>query len=66
VFDAEIIIQLLCHRLRIDEVPIRTRYFEEASVISLAAGFWYGVGICITLLKFMLHKYRIIRWSQFE
>ena len=32
VFDTEIILQILLHYFKIEEVPIRTRYFEEASV----------------------------------
>lgn len=66
VFDTEIILQILLHYFKIDEVPIRTRYFEEASVITLWNGFWYGVQILIALFKFTLHKNNIIRFRQFE
>ena len=66
VFDIEIIAQLIARRLRIDEVPIRTRYFQEASVIRFKASVWYGIGILLTLLKYTLHKRRILRFSQFE
>jgi SAM-dependent methyltransferase len=66
VFDTEIIIQILLHFFKIDEVPIRTRYFEEASVITRWAGFWYGVRILRTLLKYKLHKRGIIKYAQFE
>ena len=66
IFDTEIIIQILVHYFKIEEVPIRTRYFEEASVISLWAGFWYGLNIFKVLFKYMLHKSNIIRCKQFE
>lgn len=66
VFDTEIIVQILLHYLKIDEVPIRTRYFEEASVITPRAGFWYGVKILKTLFKYILHKHNIIKFIQFE
>ena len=64
VFDTEIIVQLLVCGFKIEEIPIKTRYFEEASTI----GFWpsviYGFGILRTLAKFLLHKYRICRFKQ--
>lgn len=66
VFDTEIIIQILLHYFKIEEVPIRTRYFEEASVITLWAGFWYGLEIIKALFKYLLHKHGIIRFAQFE
>lgn len=66
VFDTEIIVQVILNYFRVDEIPIRTRYFEEASVISFKAGLWYGLGILGTLFKVFLHKNNIIRFKQFE
>ncbi|MFH0839263.1 MAG: methyltransferase domain-containing protein [Candidatus Omnitrophota bacterium] len=66
VFDAEIIVQIVLHYFKIDEIPIRTRYFEEASVISLWQGFWYGVDILNVLFKYGLHKNNIIKFRQFS
>ncbi len=66
VFDVEIIVQILLHNFRIDEMPIRTRYFEDASVIKFWAGCWYGLGILDTLFKYILHKNKIIKFVQFE
>jgi glycosyltransferase involved in cell wall biosynthesis len=66
VFDTEIIAQGIWKGLRIREVPIQTRYFDEASQI----GFWrsvrYGFSILYVLLRYKLHKrglrrYRILR-----
>lgn len=65
VFDTEIIVQILLHYFKIEEVPIRTRYFEEASVITPWAGFWYGVRVIKTLFKYILHMH-IINFAQFE
>lgn len=66
VFDTEIIVQLLIHRFKIEEIPIKTRYFDEASTI----GFWpsviYGFGILRTLLKYLLHRYTFIKFRQFQ
>lgn len=65
VFDTEIICQGLLHYLKIEEVPIRTRYFDEASTIKFWPSVCYGLGILKTLLKFILHTKGIIRFKQF-
>ncbi len=61
VFDTEIIAQGVAKGMRIREVPIETRYFDEASQI----GFWrsvrYGLAILKTMVLYKLHKKRI--WS---
>ncbi len=66
VFDSEIIAQGVIHGMRIREIPIETRYFKEASMV----GFWrssvYGLSILKTLLKFKLHKRRIITFDLFR
>ena len=65
VFDTEIIVQGVLHNLKIEEVPIHTRYFEEASTIKLFPAVLYGLGILLTMLKYILHKAKIIRLKQF-
>ncbi len=61
VFDTEIIAQGVARGMRIREVPISTRYFDEASQI----GFWrsvrYGLEILKTMVLYKLHKKKI--WS---
>ncbi len=61
VFDTEIIAQGVAKGMRIREVPISTRYFDEASQI----GFWrsvrYGLEILKTMALYKLHKKKI--WS---
>ena len=56
VFDTEIIAQGVAKGMRIREVPISTRYFDEASQI----GFWrsvrYGLEILKTMVLYKLHK----------
>lgn len=65
VFDSEIIAQGVIHNMRIQEIPIQTRYFPEASQI----GFWrsvvYGLSILKTLIKYKLHKKGIKRFKMF-
>lgn len=56
VFDTEIIVQGVLKFMRFEEVPIRTRYFDEASSIKLWPSIVYGLNILKTLLKFFIHK----------
>jgi len=65
VFDSEIIAQGVIHKMRIREIPIATRYFEEASRIGFLRSVVYGLSILKTLVKFKLHKKRIVRSGQF-
>lgn len=65
VFDTEIIVQGVLKYMRFEEVPIRTRYFDEASSIRLWPSIVYGLNILKTLFKFLLHKSGI-RLRQFE
>ena len=66
VFDSEIIAQGVIHKMRIREIPIATRYFEEASRIGFPRSVVYGLSILKTLVKFKLHKKRIVRSGQFN
>jgi glycosyltransferase involved in cell wall biosynthesis len=65
VFDTEIIVQGVLYNLKIEEVPIHTRYFEEASTIKLLPAVLYGLGILLTMLKYILHRSKICRFKQF-
>ncbi|MBF0253809.1 MAG: methyltransferase domain-containing protein [Candidatus Omnitrophica bacterium] len=55
LFDTEIIVQFVASHLKIEEIPIRTRYFEEASSIRLWPSICYGAGIVMTMLRYWLH-----------
>lgn len=65
VFDSEIIVQCVAGRFRIDEVPIPTRYFKEASSI----GFWksvqYGLNILWVLLQYRLHRMGLFNFPKY-
>jgi glycosyltransferase involved in cell wall biosynthesis len=65
VFDTEIIAQGVWRGMRIQEIPIATRYFAEASQI----GFWrsvrYGLAVLRVLLRYKLHKKRVVRYPLF-
>jgi len=66
VFDTEIIVQGLVKYMRIDEVPIRTRYFDEASTIKFLPAISYGLGILKVLFKYILHQSGIVCFKQFK
>lgn len=66
VFDTEIIVQAIAHHFKIEEIPIRTRYFEEASSIRLWPSILYGLGILRVLFLYFLHSKGILRVQRFE
>jgi len=66
VFDSEIIAQGVIRGMRIKEIPIETRYFEEASRIGFGRSVVYGLSILLTLLKFKLHKKKILKFRMFS
>ena len=59
VFDTEIIAQGMAKGLRICEIPIETRYFDEASQIAFGPSVRYGLAILKTMLLYKLHAWGI-------
>lgn len=57
IFDTEIIIQLVAHGIGIQEVPITTRYFPEASMISFKRSVVYGFGILRSLTNHVIRRF---------
>lgn len=55
LFDAQILIDARKHGFTIKEIPIETRYFKEASQISIWRGLKYGIGIFFELKKYRRH-----------
>jgi len=66
VFDTEIIAQGVWKGMRIREIPIETRYFEEASQIGFGRSVVYGLSVLAVLLRYKLHKKRIRHSSIFR
>jgi glycosyltransferase involved in cell wall biosynthesis len=56
VFDAEILAQAVYFGFRIDEIPVETRYFPEASSINFWNSVKYGLGVLNTLVRFAFAK----------
>jgi len=61
VFDTEIIAQGMAHRLHIREIPIETRYFDDASQIAFGPSVRYGLEILKTMALYKLHEWGV--WS---
>ena len=61
VFDTQIIAQGIAKGLSIREIPIETRYFDEASQIAFGPSVRYGFSILATMLLYKLHVWGI--WS---
>ena len=66
VFDTEIIAQGVLLGLRVQEIPIATRYFDDASQVSFWRSVRYGLAILATMAKVVLHKRGLIRFRLFE
>lgn len=66
VFDFEMIAQIINKHYKIEEVPIKTRYFDEASSIKLGPAIVYGCGILWILLKYHAHKHWHIKSKLFD
>ena len=58
-FDSEMIMQSVQLGFRVDEVPARTRYFEDASSVSLKPSIIYGLKTLWMGLRLVLHRRRI-------
>jgi glycosyltransferase involved in cell wall biosynthesis len=59
VFDTEIIAQGMARGLTIREIPIETRYFDEASQIAFGPSVRYGLAILKTMLLYKLHAWHL-------
>ena len=66
IFDTEIIVQLHLQHFKIEEIPIRTRYFEEASSIKLWPSIIYGLGILCVMFQYTLHTNGWWKIKKFE
>ena len=66
VFDTEIIVQLVVHGFRIQEIPIPTRYFKDASSVGFSGSVRYGLDIIRTMGRYGLTRLGISRSPQFR
>ena len=66
VFDTEVIFQAVAFGLPVEEVPISTRYFAEASSVGFRTGVVYGLGTLLTALRYVLHRAGILSCDKFR
>ena len=64
-FDTEVILQAVHFDFRIVEVPVRTRYFSEASSASLSQSIVYGVKTLGTCGRLLAHRSHLLRSRKF-
>jgi glycosyltransferase involved in cell wall biosynthesis len=65
-FDSELLMQAVHFGYRIAEVPVRTRYFDDASSISLRPAAIYGVKTLWMAWRLVLHRAGILRSAKFR
>jgi len=65
-FDTEMIMQAVEMGFRVTEVPARSRYFEDASSVTLKPAVAYGLKSVWAALRLVLHRHHILRSRKFE
>ena len=65
-FDSELLMQAAHFGLRIDEVPARGRYFEEASSVGVRSGTIYGLKTLWIGVRLLLHRAGVLRSHKFN
>ena len=66
VFDTEVIFQAVHFDLPVVEVPVSTRYFEDASSVGFGAWVVYGLGTLWTAARFLLHRWGLVPCDKFR
>ncbi len=66
VFDNEMLVQIILFNYRVGEISCPTRYFEGASSINFRKSVRYGIGVIITTLKGLLHRYKFRKDPLFD
>jgi glycosyltransferase involved in cell wall biosynthesis len=66
VFDTEFLAQAVYHGFRLGDIPIPTRYFDEASSINFRRSLKYGLQTLGVMLKFLLQKARLGSFQIFK
>jgi glycosyltransferase involved in cell wall biosynthesis len=66
VFDTEVIFQAVHFGLPVVEVPVASRYFEDASSVGFRQGVVYGLGTLWTAARFLLHRWGLAPCDKFR
>jgi glycosyltransferase involved in cell wall biosynthesis len=65
IFDSQFLAQAAYLDFRIGDIPIPTRYFEDASSINFSRSLKYGFQTLLIMAKFLLQKTRCVRFKLF-
>jgi glycosyltransferase involved in cell wall biosynthesis len=66
VFDTEVIFQAVHFDLPVVEVPVESRYFEDASSVGFRQGVVYGLGTLWTAARFLGHRWGVAPSEKFK
>jgi glycosyltransferase involved in cell wall biosynthesis len=66
VFDTEVIAQGVAFGFRITEIGVPTRYFKEASSVNFKRSVVYGLSTLAAMARYLLSKWRVAHFGQFE
>ncbi len=61
VFDQELVAQAVACHMRIGEIAVPTRYFEEASSVNFRRSVVYGLSTLRVVLRYLLHRFKLRR-----
>ena len=61
VFDQDLVAQAVACGMRIGEIAVPTRYFEEASSVNFRRSVIYGLSTLRVSMRFLLHRLRLRR-----
>jgi glycosyltransferase involved in cell wall biosynthesis len=64
-FDSEVLMQAAAFGMKIQEVPARGRYFDDASSVGPGAGAVYGIKTLWAAARLLLHRVRVLRSRKF-
>jgi glycosyltransferase involved in cell wall biosynthesis len=65
VFDTEILVQAVHFGMKIEEIPVTTRYFKQASSVNFKDSVIYGLKTLLVLMKYIFHRFKIVRCRLF-
>jgi glycosyltransferase involved in cell wall biosynthesis len=66
VFDQEVIAQTVAFGFTIAEIGVPTRYFEDASSVDFENSVVYGLSTLAVMVRYLLSKWGVVRFSQFN
>jgi glycosyltransferase involved in cell wall biosynthesis len=66
VFDTEFLSQAIFFGFRIGDVPVPTRYFDEASSINFTRSVKYGIQTLWVMVKFIIQKLDLFEFNMFN